>query len=313
MAITSMYSNIISTHIKSHLSGIALFGSVLAQKLKIPFINFVESEDLRKGENILLTVSFSIPDIELETQVWRFLEIAEEKKITFSVFFHSFSDLPIEHALIKRATRIFSGNDEIYHDLKPFHVSVKKMWSPPLLRNGFINKPDPLTIFTFGMAYKIQTAYHRLFASKLKQLKKDFVLRISTGFHEKANFGTYDDIAKELEGIYGNKVHFYGFLSDEAVGYFIQRADLYINFFPKGARANNTTLYAVMERARPVITNLDEYSPSWMKSGVNIIDIRDLDKNMLDKKILDRIGKQSRIDVRKYTNWDTLVRAIKSK
>lgn len=187
------------------------------------------------------------------------------------------------------------------------------MWSPPLLRNGFIDKPDMLNIFSFGMAYKIQTAYHRLFASKLKQLKKDFVIRISTGFHEKANFGKYDDIAKELEGIYENKVHFYGFLSDEAVGYFIQRSDVYVNFFPKGARANNTTLFAVMERARPVITNLDEHSPSWMKSGVNIIDIRDLDKKMFDKKVLDRIGKKSCKDVWKYTNWDILVRAIKNK
>ncbi len=308
-----MYSNIISTHIKPHLSGIAQFGFVLAQKLSIPFISFVKSEDLRKGEIVLLTVSFSIPDIELETQVWRFLEIAEEKEITFSVFFHSFSDLPIEHALIKRAARIFSGNDEIYHELKPFHVYVKKMWSPSLLRNGSINKPDILNIFSFGMAFKIQTAYHRLFASKMKQLKKDFVIRISTGFHEKASFGKYDDIAKELEGIYENKVHFYGFLSDEAVGYFTHRADLYINFFPKGVRANNTTVYAVMERARPVITNLDKYSPSWMKSGVNIIDIRDLDKRTLDKKVLDRIGKQSRKDVRKHTNWDTLVKIIKSR
>jgi hypothetical protein len=308
-----MYSNIISTHIKPHLSGVAQFGSVLAQKLNIPLISFFKSEDLREGETVLLTVSFSIPDVELETRVWRFMEIAEEKKITFSVFFHSFSDLPIEHALIKKAARIFSGNDEIYHELLPFHVFVKKMWSPPLLRNGFIDKPDMLNIFSFGMAYKIQTAYHRLFASKLKQLKKDFVIRISTGFHEKANFGKYDDIAKELEGIYENKVHFYGFLSDEAVGYFIQRSDVYVNFFPKGARANNTTLFAVMERARPVITNLDEHSPSWMKSGVNIIDIRDLDKKMFDKKVLDRIGKKSCKDVWKYTNWDILVRAIKNK
>ena len=71
-----MYSNIISTHIKPHLSGVAQFGSVLAQKLNIHLISFFKSEDLREGETVLLTVSFSIPDVELETRVLRFMEIA---------------------------------------------------------------------------------------------------------------------------------------------------------------------------------------------------------------------------------------------
>ena len=286
-----MFSHIISTNTKPHLSGVAKFGALLAKHLDIPYVSFFDTDSLHKGIHVILSVSFNIPDMELETQVWRFFELAEEKQITFSVFFHSFDELPIEQALVKRAKKIYCANAEIYHVLKPFHASIYNMWSPPLIHNGLLEKENVLNIFSFGMAFKIQTGYHQLFAKKLRNLGINYIIRFSTGFHEKANFGKYDEIAEELEGVYGDKVQFFGFLSDQAIGHFVHKSDLFVNFFSKGARANNTTLYAVMERGCPALTNLDAYSPSWMKSGINILDIQDLNKSVLQKKRLKRLEK----------------------
>ena len=160
------------------------------------------------------------------------------------------------------------------------------------------------------MAYKIQPKYHKLLAKKLKKFNIDYIIRFSTGFHEKANFGEYDELAHQLEEIYGNKVQFYGFLSDEAVSYFINISDLYVNFFPKGVRSNNTTIFAVMKNGCPVVTNLDMYSPHWMKKGKNILDVQDLTKHMLSKDVLSKIGKQAMKDVKRNVSLNKLVKLL---
>jgi hypothetical protein len=301
-----MYSYLISTNTKPHLSGVAKFGQIVAEKLGIPLIGFTQIEQLKKNTTVCLSVSFFMTDIELETEVWRFLSLVEEKNIKYSIFLHSFDDLPIEHALIKRATTIYAANDEIYKKLSFTDKPKRSVWTPALLSNGVRKNDFALNIFSFGMAFKIQTEYHKLLASKLKKFKIDYIIRFSTAFHEKANFGKYDEVAHQLEDIYGDKVQFYGFLSDEAVSYFINISNLYVNFFPKGVRSNNTTIFAVMKKGCPVITNLDEYSPRWMKIGKNILDVQELTKDIISKDVLSKIGKQAMKDVKKNTSLSKL-------
>lgn len=301
-----MYSHLISTNTKPHLSGVAKFGEIIAQKLKVPLIGFTEIDQLKKDTTVFLSVSFFMADIELETEVWRFLSLVEEKNIKYSIFFHSFENLPIEHTLIKRAIMIYAANDEIYQNLSFTDKPKKSVWSPPLLSNGLKKNDFALNIFSFGMAFKIQTKYHRLLAAKLKKYNIDYIIRFSTAFHEKANFGKYDEVAHQLEGIYGDKVQFYGFLSDEAVSYFINISNLYVNFFPRGVRSNNTTIFAVMKKGCPVVTNLDIYSPYWMKMGKNILDVKELTKDTISKAILSKIAKQAMKDVKRNTSLNKL-------
>ena len=307
---TSMYSHLISTNTKPHLSGVAKFSETIAGKLSIPFIGFTEIDQLKKGTTVFLSVSFFMADIELETEAWRFLSLVEEKNIKFSLFFHSFDDLPIEHALIKRAVHIYAANAEIYHQLAFTDKPKRNVWSPPLLSNGLKTNDFALNIFSFGMAFKIQTKLHKLLAAKLKKFNIDYIIRFSTGFHERANFGNYDEFARQLEEIYGDKVQFYGFLSDEAVSYFLNISNLYVNFFPKGVRSNNTTIFAVMKKGCPVVTNLDTFSPHWMKKRKNILDVQELTKEMISKNALSKVGEQAMKDVKKNVSLNKLVTLI---
>lgn len=45
---TSMYSHLISTNTKPHLSGVAKFSEIIAGKLSVPFIGFTEIDQLKK-------------------------------------------------------------------------------------------------------------------------------------------------------------------------------------------------------------------------------------------------------------------------
>lgn len=308
-----MFSHIISANIKPHLSGVAKFSFLLASHLKIPCIGFLDSGKLKKNDSVFLSVSFNFANIELETEVWRFLAVAEEKNIAYTVFFHSFDDLPVEHALINGAAKIYCANEEIYDSLKYFSKPIYNLWTPALVDNGYVERKDILNIFSFSMAFKIQIRYHQFLAKQLKKMDIDYIVRFSTAFHERASFGNYDNIAKELEEAYGNRVHFFGFLSDEAVSYFIHSSDLFINFFPKGARSNNSTLFAVMKRGCPILTNIDAYSPKWFVPGKNILDIKSINHQVFQKPALQKIGKKAQKDVAMYTNWRSLVKVIKEK
>lgn len=95
-------------------------------------------------------------------------------------------------------------------------------------------------------------------------------------------------------------------LSDDAVNYFLDKTQLFRAFFGKGARANNTSVLAAMRRGCAVLTNCDEYSPSWMKHGENILDIHRTNADDLDKIILDKIGKNAQRDEQMHASRESL-------
>lgn len=307
-----MFSAIVSTNTKTHLSGIAKFSNTIAQKVNIPLYSFNEITKIKKNTHVLLSISLENINAELETQTWRFLTLAQEQKIDFSIFFHCFLDTPLEHMLISRAKKIYAGNREIAEYIRPYFSAVKTLWAPSLVDYEKNGKKHEINILSFGMAFKIQPNYHKILAEKLAKYNVDYIVRFSTGFHERASFGDYDSIVSDLEEIYGNKSHFYGFLSDDAIDYFLKISDLYVNFYSKGTRGNNTTLYASLERGKPVLTNFDHYSPKWLRHGINILDISKLSKKNLRKDALKKIGTQGRSDMMKNSTWDKLILALRS-
>lgn len=306
-----MFSHVLSTNTKPHLSGVAKFGFLFAKKIRAHFLGFYDTNQIKRGDEVLLSVSCDQLDTDLETQIWRFVSFAEEKKIKYSVFFHTWVGNSIEHELIKKAKSIYAGNAEISQEIKKIVPNVKPLWSPSLIEGVGLKNGKDVHIFSFGMAFKIQTKYHEILAEKLEDFGVDYVVRFSTGFHERANFGNYDGLATELESIYGDNTQFFGFLSDDAIDHFLRTSDIYVNFFPNGARANNTTLFAPMSRGCPVITNLDMYSPAWMSSGKNVLDITALEKKDLTKRKLNQISTQAKKDVSRNTNWNKLLREMK--
>jgi len=65
-------------------------------------------------------------------------------------------------------------------------------------------------------------------------------------------------------------------LADDEVSRRMTEADALVAFFPSGVRENNTTVLSAMAHGCAVITNLDEYSPPWMKHGESVFDVNQL-------------------------------------
>jgi len=75
--------------------------------------------------------------------------------------------------------------------------------------------------------------------------------------------------ATTLRGLFGaDHVELLGYLSDAALDREIRAATACAAFYDPALRANNTTAWAVLERDRPLITNMDEDSP-----GCDALDI----------------------------------------
>ena len=160
------------------------------------------------------------------------------------------------------------------------------------------------------MAHKIQLKYYQALNQILSENGIDYVLRISTAFHEKVHFGDLNIISDKLGQMYQGKIQFLGFLSDDSVNYFLEKSDLFTAFFDSAFRAGNTSVYAAMMKGCSVLTNVDKYSPSWLNHNVNFLDIIKVKRDDFDKRRLKLIGKNSRKYVEKNVNWDHFVKIL---
>jgi hypothetical protein len=71
-------------------------------------------------------------------------------------------------------------------------------------------------------------------------------------------------------------------------------------FFPNGARENNNSVLSAMYLGTPVITNLDKWSPSWLKHGETVFDINRLEE-FPSTEILNEVGERGRIATKDLT------------
>ena len=230
--------------------------------------------------------------------------------IEYDVFLHKFDDLPVEKLLVKGSNNIFCGNDEIAYQVKRIHNNVMTLFCPSLLSGESINFDDKLNIFSFGMAHKIQINHYQTLNKILSENGIDYALRISTAFHEKVHFGDLNIISEKLGKMYEGKIQFLGFLSDDSVNYFLQKSDLFTAFFDSAFRAGNTSVYAAMMKGCSVLTNVDQYSPSWLNHNENFLDILKVKREDLAKIKLKLIGKNSREYVEQNVNWNNFINIL---
>ena len=303
------YRCIITSHTNPTLSGVAKFNSILADLMGVPRMTFRDLHGQKKGPLLLSiklkdVIDSEIDDIQRGTQnLWR-------RRIVYDVFFHSFDSLDMEFDLVKNANWIFCANREIYRELQGFSQNIISVWCPALLREDKALDNETLNIFSFGMAHKIQIQYYRMLRDLLQKYGIGYSLKVSTAFHEKANFGDFNLISHQLAEIFSENIQFMGFLSDDAVNFFLNRSHLFVAFFDRGVRSNNTSIFAAMERGCAVLTNCDEYSPEWMKPGENILDIHHIGPSDFEAEYLKKIGESGRQCVKKYADWQGLVRLL---
>ncbi len=299
---------IVTSHTSAQLSGVARFNAQLADHLSVPCIGVADAmAHLSDGDRVLL--SFKLIDMsEADTgAVEAFHRAASERRITFDLFLHTYDGLPMEDALVADAGTIFCANSEIEAALAASGRPLVLVWCPALIDIEASIVPTEFTIFSFGMAHKIQLGYYELLHRRLEALGGAYSLWISTAFHEKSGFGEFDEASRQLRSVFGSRVQFLGFLSDEAVNYFVDRVRLFVAFFPKGLRANNTSAYVPMERGCAILTNLDEYSPAWLRHDVNVLDIHSLTAESLDPDNLRKLAAAAQRDVRANAGWSLLV------
>jgi len=300
------FKGVATSHTNPTLSGVAKFNHILAQMLEVPCFGIEELCQQSHGP-LLLSVKLQ-EDIYSD---WRAIRNAirhlEKHDIVFDLFFHTFDHLEIEYELANNARRIFCGNSEIKYTLQGTNKEIISAWCPALLRSKDVLSESTLSIFSFGMAHKIQVKYYKIMQELLQKHNISYSLRVSTAFHEKANFGDFNSISQQLTEIFGDNIRFMGFLSDDAVNYFLNKSHLFITFFDKAVRAGNTSVYAAMERGCAVLTNCDDYSPAWMKHGENILDINHICKDDFNINQLEEIGYSGQQCVEKYANWPKLV------
>ena len=102
------------------------------------------------------------------------------------------------------------------------------------------------------------------------------------------------------------ELYFLGNLSDVAVHNQLRQSTYFAAFFPKGARANNTTVAAAMETGAVVITNLDRYSPPEYVHMENVIDVERCTELPSDPAVLDRLRDRA-VETARARGWDELI------
>ncbi len=302
-----LFECIITSHTNPNLSGVARFNHILAQRLGIRCMGLEYIQSVKKGP-VLLSVKLRDVSVKELGILRRGVEHLRTNLIPFDLFFHSFSGLDIEYELVENCRTIYAGNTEITCMLE--ETGRKRpinAWCPALITAKETVHEATLNLFSFGMAHKLQINYYRMLKELLDRYRADYTIWVSTAFHEKANFGDFDSISHELTEIFGQRIQFLGFLSDSAVNYFLDRTQLFIAFFEKGIRTNNTSVFAAMNRGCAVLTNCDEHSPRWMKHRVNILDIHKLGPGDISASLLERIGRRARKDAGRFASWEGLV------
>jgi len=178
---------------------------------------------------------------------------------------------PCDEALVKHATRIFVGSAAIHAAVVGLRPDVVSVGLPSLLERR--RPSDPLTLFSFGMAHKV----NRVWFEKVRDLlgSRPYTVDLSVGVHEGQPWSeAIQQSTALLEDIFGDRARLLGSLTDHAIRRQLRTADWVLLFYPEGLRDNNTTFWAaVHERAR-ILTNLDTLSPD-VPEG--IVDITTLD------------------------------------
>lgn len=306
-----MFKYVVSSHLNPNLSGVAKFNQILAKRLGVSCVGLedVFSLKIAKGP-FLLSIKLRDNNGRELKLVRDFLSYAKENNITCDVFFHTFDGLEIEDQLLQNCRQVFCGNSEIENKIQRNGKRTVPAWCPSLIDTQTAITESKLNLFSFGMAHKLQVDYYRLLGELLQKSNLDYSLWVSTAFHEKANFGEFDTLSSQLVEIFGPRIQFLGFLSDEAINYFLKKTFLFVAFFEKGVRANNTTVNAAMVRGCAVLTNCDEYSPPWLQHGKNMLDIHQVRQEHFDVDILIKIGKQAQQDVHEHASWNGLIKLL---
>jgi hypothetical protein len=295
-------------HLNPWTCGIAKFNAILAKHLGVPVVG-IRAVELGSHRRPLLSLKlseFTAADAA-DLDMWSGAHAGQ-----YELFLHAYDGGDVEQRLVASAGRVYCGNSELYHVLRPTRPDIRELYCPGTILSPQRFQRTDLSVFTFGMAHKIRVPLYRRLRELLEATGRSYSVYVSTALHENTSFdGAFVVRFEELQSIFGGHVYFLGYLSDTAVFNHLLDCTFLAAFFERGLRANNTTVNAAMETGCAVITNLDEHSPPGLVHLKNVIDIDRCDRLPGDEQV-ERIGRAAREIARTRYGWDQLVAELRT-
>ena len=297
--------SVLSYHMNGLTCGVAKFNHRLAEQLAVP-IQQIFRHDAAAFQAPLLSIKLSeFTPLDVD-HLGRLLDTADWRG-SYRLFLHAWSGTETEHRLVREATEVYCANGEMAAELSQYRPDVHSLWCPGTLQDMRPFNQSELSVFTFGMAHKIRPRHYDRLKKLLEGTGKEYCLYLSTALHENTSFDEEFSIAfEELREIFGDRVFFLGYLSDNAVYNYLRQTTYFAAFFDHGVRANNTSVNLAMQCGSVVITNLDEHSPGSLVPMRNIIDVNLCEQLPTDAAALDQIGQNADQIVREQYGWEAL-------
>jgi hypothetical protein len=295
---------VVTHHRDGFRSGVARFNELLADRLGVPLVGV--DEDIPGWDRSLLSFKASeMNEAEREALSARLVRMDWHGE----VYLHEWANLPVEREIVERAGRVHAGNLEIQEAVEPLNAASAPLWTPGLLMDQReYDARAELTVFSFGMAHKIQTERFRRLRELLDASGRSYAVYVSAANHETSSLADAELVFREMHEIFP-AFYFLGNLSDVAVYNELRRATYFASFFPTGARANNTSLAAAMDCGAVVVTNLDGYSPPEYVHMENMIDIQSCAELPTDPDVLRQLRARAR-ETAAARSWDALVQRL---
>lgn len=266
------YGCIVSYHTNPYTCGVARFNQALARTLGVNVVSVTEFINHAEAFPLLSLKFEEIPDHIAQ----ELLHYVLRTSLKFDLFLHGILESEARLKLVSLARNVFVGSVDHADAIRPTRHDIVALFAPGAPFTGD-KKSFDLTLLTFGMAHKIRADGYRKLGEIMATDHRSVQLEISTALHEGTSFSDdFFSVNAEISEVFKGSVIFLGFLADGEVSRRLRAADALIAFFPGGVRENNTTVLSAMAHGCAVITNMDHYSPAWMKHGESIFDIDQL-------------------------------------
>lgn len=293
---------VVTHHLNTFRSGVARFNEVLASEMGVPLVG---TGDVRLAEFRRALLSFKVSEME-EHERLVLKQFLEADGREFDFYFHAWDGLPLEIRLAQSARQVFCGNADVEERIQALGVQTRPAWTPGLLLDQRTLVTGEVSVFSFGMAHKIQTDMFDRLRRLLDAVNRSYALYVSTANHETSSIRDAQLVYAEMHDIFPTSLFFMGNLSDVAVLHYLRTTTFFAAFFPGGVRANNTSVAAAMEHGALVITNLDRHSPAEFRHLENVIDITRCEELPTDPLVMKRISVAA-METARERSWDALV------
>jgi hypothetical protein len=297
---------VVTHHRDGFRSGVARFNELLASRLGVPLYGVDDEAEPGWGRSLF---SFKVS----EMGDWERDALAERmRRLDWhgEVYLHDWAGLDLEREIVERARRVHCGNLEIHEQVRGLNADVDDVWTPGLLVDRRDYEHAELSVFSFGMAHKIQTEAFGRLRELLDASGRSYAVYVSAANHETSSLEDAEAVFREMHEVFPT-LYFLGNLSDVAVHNQLRTATFFAAFFPDGVRANNTTVAAAMETGAVVITNLDEHSPPEYVHLENVVDIGRCDELPTDPAVLDGIRARA-VETARSRGWDALAERMRA-